>query len=240
MTEIAGQTAQVFQPSESGRPRFGIIHLHEHGMPPLFDRLAITSLFTELGFAGVSLDGQQSWWADRVCTAFDPLISAENYILQHVLPSFRERWNLTPRGIGITGFGDGGQGALRLAFKHPTLFPVVSGISSAIDYYDLYGQGLPLDDMYNSKEQCRQDSVLMHIHPSHYPPHIFFCIDPEDAQWYRGNDRLVEKLNALGIQHEADLTTEAGGHTMAYFEHVAERALRFMLKGLEYESRRLL
>jgi S-formylglutathione hydrolase FrmB len=94
--------------------------------------------------------------------------------------------------------------------------------------------------MYDSKEQCRQDTALMHIHPSHYPPHIFFAIDPDDEDWYRGNDRLHEKLGALGVPHEADLTTRAGGHSWDYFSHQAERALRFLYEGLEQESRRLL
>jgi S-formylglutathione hydrolase len=94
--------------------------------------------------------------------------------------------------------------------------------------------------MYDSKEQCRQDTALMHIHPSDYPPHIFFAIDPADVRWYRGNDRLHEKLNALGIPHTIDLTTEAGGHSWDYFNHMAEPTLRFVHEGLEKESRRLL
>jgi S-formylglutathione hydrolase len=134
----------------------------------------------------------------------------------------------------------GGQGALRLAFKHPELFPVVAAISAAIDYYELYDQGTTIDSMYDSKEQCRQDTALLHIHPSRYPPHIFFCIDPDDANWHRGNDRLHEKLAALGVSHEMDLSTRAGGHSWEYFNHMAERVLKFVRTGLEYESRRLL
>ena len=134
----------------------------------------------------------------------------------------------------------GGQGALRLAFKHPELFAAAAALAPAIDCHELYGQGTPLDDMYDSKEQCRQDTVLMHVHPSHFPPHILFCIDPEDVRWYRGNDRLHEKLNALGIPHEIDFTTRAGGHSWDYYNHMAERALGFLFAGLEHESRRLL
>jgi S-formylglutathione hydrolase len=134
----------------------------------------------------------------------------------------------------------GGQGALRLAFKHPRLFPVVAAISSAIEYHECYGQGTPLDEMYDSKEQCRQDTAILHVHPSHYPPHIFFCIDPTDTAWFRGNDRLQEKLAALGVPHEVDLTTRAGGHSWDYFNHTAGRAVRFVNAGLEQEGRRLL
>ena len=61
-----------------------------------------------------------------------------------------------------------------------------------------------------------------------------------DANWYRGNDRLHEKLSALGIPHTCDLATHAGGHSWDYFNAVAERAVRFIHDGLEQESRRLL
>jgi S-formylglutathione hydrolase FrmB len=45
---------------------------------------------------------------------------------------------------------------------------------------------------------------------------------------------------ALGVSHEADLTTQAGGHSWDYFNHMADRAMRFLMHGLEEESRRLL
>jgi S-formylglutathione hydrolase len=93
--------------------------------------------------------------------------------------------------------------------------------------------------MYDSKEQCRQDTAPMHVDPAHYPPHLFFAVDPDD-DWLRGNERLHEKLAALGVPHTVDLDTRAGGHSWAYFNHLAGRALRFLVAGLEQESRRLL
>jgi hypothetical protein len=35
----------------------------------------------------------------------------------------------------------GGQGALRLAYRHPNLFPVASAISPAIDFHKRYNEG---------------------------------------------------------------------------------------------------
>lgn len=235
---IAGKQADVYDPPT--RPRFGVLYLHGYGLETLCDRPAYTQLFASLKLACVCPHGQHSWWADRVCAEFDPHVTPERYLLDQVLPFFHERWGLAPRAIGLLGISMGGQGALRLAFKHPDLFPVVAGIASAVDHHELHGQGTPLDDMYDSKEQCRQDTALLHIHPSRFPAHIFVCIDPADTTWYRGNDRLHEKLNALGVPHEADLTTQAGGHSWDYFNHMAERAVRFLHAGLEQESRRLL
>jgi S-formylglutathione hydrolase len=237
---IDGKSADVYEPSGLKRPRFGILHLHGHGLETLRERPAFTRWFDELGLPCVCPHGQRSWWADRVCAEFDSRVSPEHYLLNRVLSFFRERWDLAPGAIGLQGISMGGQGALRLAFKQPTLFPVVAAIAPAIEYDRLYGQGLPLDTLYDSKEQCRQDTVLLHIHPSRFPPHIFFCIDPDDHRWYRGNDRLHEKLNALGIPHELDLETRTGGHSWDYFDRMAERITRFIHAGLDQESRRLL
>ena len=71
-------------------------------------------------------------------------------------------------------------------------------------------------------------------------PHVWFACDPADARWFRGNDRLHEKLAALGVPHTADLDTTAGGHDWAYFDRMAEPMIRFVADGLAKESRRLL
>jgi S-formylglutathione hydrolase len=237
---VAGKKVDVFQPADTPRPRFGMLFLHGYGLETLRDNPVYTRLFDQLHVPCVSPHGQHAWWADRICREFDPSISAERHVLDNILPYFKERWQLSPGAIGLFGISMGGQGALRLAFKHPPLFPAVAGISSALDYHQLYGQGLAIDDMYDSNEQCRQDTALLHVPPAHAPPHIYFCIDPADEEWFRGNDRLSEKLTALGVSFTADLTTEAGGHSWQYFNHMAEPVLRFLIDGLTRESRRLL
>jgi len=238
--EIAGKSADVFDPPDVVRPRFGLLFLHDQDGESLRESAIYTRLLHEGKLACVCPQAGQSWWTDRVCPEFDAQVTAERHVLESVLPFLRERWGLAPQGIGLLGIGMGGQGALRLAFKHPRLFPTVAGISSALDYHDLYGRGTALDEMYDCKEQCRQDTALLHVHPAHFSPHIVFCIDPEDRAWYRGNDRLHEKMTALGIAHEIDFTTRMGGHSWPYFEHMAERAIRFLRSGWEQEGRRLL
>lgn len=237
--DIGGKPADVYDLPAEVKPHFGILYLHGAGLETLVDCPAFTRWFDELRLVCVCPHGRQSWWADRVCAEFDPQVTPERHLLQTVVPFFAERWGIAPRGIGLLGISMGGQGALRLAFKYPERFPVAAAIAPAIEYHELYHQGTPLDDMYDSKEQCRQDTVPMHIHPSKFPPHIFSCIDPADP-WLRGSDRLHEKLSALGVPHEIDLTTCAGGHSWDYFNHMAERAVRFVHQGLEQESRRLL
>jgi S-formylglutathione hydrolase len=236
---IRGKPADLYDPPGEARPRFAVLYLHDEDAASLRDRPAFTRLFDELRLGCVCPHGGLSWWAARVCPDFDPALPAERYLLDHVLPFVRERWGIEPPGVGLVGIGMGGQGALRLAFRYPQRFPVVAAMAAAIDYHERYGYGTPLDEMYDSKEQCRQDTAVLHVHPSDYPAHIFFCADPED-DWHRGNDRLHEKLTALGIPHEADLATSGSGHSWAYFDRMAERAVRFVHDGLVRQSRRLL
>jgi S-formylglutathione hydrolase len=238
LERIAGKSADVFAPA--GRPRFAILYLHGAGLETLRDNPTYSRLFAELGLACVCPHGGRCWWVDRLCPEFDPVLSPERHLLDRVMPFFRERFGLAPPRIGLLGVSMGGQGALRLAFRHPEIFPAAAGIASALDFHDLYGQGTTLDQMYDSKEQCRQDTALLHVPPHHAPPHLYFCIDPDDTLWLRGNDRLHEKLTALGVEHTVDLSTRAGGHTWTYFNHRAEPAVRFLVAGLEQESRRLL
>jgi S-formylglutathione hydrolase len=236
---VGGKPADVYEPAGGARPRFGILHLHDAGLTSLRQQAAFTHLFDELALACVTPYAGVCWWADRVCAEFDPRVTPEGHLLDHVVPLFRERWGLGPPAVGLLGMSMGGQGALRLAFKYPQRFPVAAALAPAIEYHELYGQGSALDEMYDSKEQCRQDTAPMHVQPGSSPPHLFFCIDPDDP-WHRGCDRLREKLLALGVPHEADLDTRAGGHSWQYFDHMAPRAVRFLAAGLEQEGRRLL
>lgn len=237
---IAGKCADVFEPCAAPPPRYGVLHLHGFELETLAGNAVFTRCLQELNLACICPHGQRSWWTDRPCLEFDPQVTAERHVLDDVLPYVCERWGLLPRSVAIQGISMGGQGALRLAFKRPDLFPVVGAISPALDYHEWYGRDTPLDDMYSSKEQCRQDTALLHVSPLKFPPHIFFCIDPADVEWYRGNDRLHEKLTALGIEHQIDFSTSRGGHSWEYFNSMAERLERFVVKGLEQESRRLL
>jgi S-formylglutathione hydrolase FrmB len=236
--EIAGKMADVYEPVPA--PRFAVLYLHPVGLETPIESVAFTQALTRHGFACCAPHGARSWWADRICPEFDSTVTAERHLLDAVVPWMQRRWSLKERAIAVLGISMGGQGAVRLGFKYPERFPVVGSIAGAFDYHDWYGQGTPIDEMYESRERCRQDSAILHLNPLKYPPHIWLACDPNDASWYRGNDRLHEKLNAYGIPHVADLETEAGGHTWEYFDHMAAPLFDFVAAGLEKESRRLM
>src|SRR4051794_15678713 len=113
---IAGKHVDVFQPTGQAKPRFAMLFLHGYGLETLWQNEVYTHLFETLKVPCVSPHGQHSWWADRICAEFDRTITAERYLLDHVLPYFNQRWQLTAGAIGLFGISMGGQGALRLAF----------------------------------------------------------------------------------------------------------------------------
>lgn len=238
--EIAGKATDVFDPPVPGRrPRFGIIFLHAYDCRTPRDNPTYTQVLAELGLACICPPGGHYWWVHRPCPSFDGSRTPEAWLLKVIVPFAQERWGLPDRALGLLGCSMGGQAALRLSFKFPERFPAVAALAPALEYHELYGQGGPLDELYDSKEQCRQDTAPMHIQPGHAPPHLSFACDPDDEFWFRGSDRLREKLIALGVEHQADLETRAGGHTWTYFNHQARRAIEFLHGGLVKESMRL-
>jgi S-formylglutathione hydrolase FrmB len=183
---------------------------------------------------------RRSWWTNRICEEFDPRLTAYRHVLDNVVPYIGERWNARPPQIGLLGTSMGGQGALRFAFLHPNLFPVVAALSPAIDYQLRWQDGdetLPL--MYDDPESARQDTATLHVHPLNWPRNIWFCCDPADLRWWDSSDRLRMKLYSLGIPFECDLETSAGGHGFAYYNHMAHKALDFLVRRLEQERLRI-
>jgi esterase/lipase superfamily enzyme len=233
---LGGRSADVFTPAD--RPRFILVFLPDLDDVTPKDNPAWTALLAANRVACVCPTGGESWWAARVCPVFDPAKSGEAYLLEDVLPWALDRFGLRPASVALAGVGAGGQGALRLGFKHPARFRTVASLAGSIDHYELYGRRTCLDEMYPSREHCRQDGVMLHVHPHDWPPNVWFACDP-DSPWLRGNDRLHEKLMALGVPHMVDFTTPACGHSWAYYDRFAPAVIRCVVDGLEKESRRL-
>lgn len=228
---IGGKEAELFLP-QSDSPQGAIVYLHAHGEERLSEKPEFTSLFEKHNLPVICPRGKQSWWLDRICTDFDPEQTPMQYVTDDVVEWIRTELSISPPHIALMGISMGGQGALNIAYRHARTFPVVAAISSAIDFYKAYGQGFPLDQIFASKEEARQESATLHIHPLNWPKHQFFACDPLDPTWFAGNEILASKLASSGIFFECDLTTSHGGHDWPYFTLMAEKALDFINESL--------
>ncbi len=238
--QLAGHPCDIFEPARRNDREFAIVYLHGVRMTRLVDNAAFTSEFARHGLPVVAPMTGPCWWTDRICPQFDPKLTAERHVLDNVLPWVQSRWTAAPPRVALLGTSMGGQGALRLAFKHPARFPVVAAISPAIDYQIRWDEGDEvLPEMYADREAVRQDTATLHVHPLNWPRHTWFCCDPADARWHESADRLRMKLAALGIPHERDLDTTGGGHGFAYYDRMAPQAIGFIAERLDREVRRV-
>jgi S-formylglutathione hydrolase len=234
---IGGKSADVFDPP--GALPFVLVYLHSLAEETPATDPAFTLLLKQHRLRCVAPRGGRSWWADRICTQFDATQTPERYLLDTLVPWAEAAWQLASRAIAIAGVEMGGQGAVRLAFKHPERFPIAASIAGAFDCQEWYGRGTPLDEMYENRERCRLDTAILHIDAHDWPPHAWFCCSPDDAWSYRGNDRLYEKLSAVGVPHTADLDTRAKSG-VRYVEQMTPPMLAFVAGALRAEAKRLM
>ncbi|NBW97252.1 MAG: esterase, partial [Planctomycetia bacterium] len=190
----------------------------------------------------------RSWWLDRTMPQCDAATTPERFVRDAVVTALATMFDARPPGIALIGVGMGGQGALRLAYRHPTVFSIAAAIAPAIDFHlgmrhagerddgDLFDT---LWESYGDVERARQDTAILHVHPLNWPRHQWFASCPDDVHWHDGAQRLHSKLVALGIPHEAVLEGLAGEDTAAFGDRVADAAVKFLVTSLDKESRRI-
>lgn len=238
--QVGGHPVDVYVPPGHSGGGAVVLYLHGVHLNRLGDKAAFVAEFDRHRLPVVAPFTGRSWWTDRICTEFDPAVSAERHVLERVLPFIEARFGARAGRIGLWGTSMGGQGALKLAYKYPNVFPVVAAISPAIDYHLKVREGdETLSLMYEDDEQARQDTALLHIHPLNWPRHQFFCCDPADERWWNSADRLRMKLWSLGVPFECDLDTTGGGHGFEYYSIQAGKAIGFLAERLEKERLRV-
>ncbi|MBA4189330.1 MAG: hypothetical protein C0467_15140 [Planctomycetaceae bacterium] len=229
--QIAGKPADVFDPV--GALPFVLLFLHDEAGDTQATSAVFTAALSKHRLRCVAPHAGPSWWVDRISPAFDAAVTPERHLLDGVVPWIEAAWNVGSRGVAVAGIGMGGQGAIRLALRHPERFPVVGSIAGTMDFQERFDKGTPLDSLYPSREHARQDTAVLHVHPHDWPPHIWFACPTTDPR-HRGNDRLHEKLAAIGVPHTADL--DARGTPDDYITPMVE----FLAAALVRESRRLM
>lgn len=230
--QVDQRDVEIYQPNTETTAGC-VLFLHGHGRIGLSHNRVFSRLFQKSGLVAVCPDGGQSWWLDRHSPDFNPDITPMNWLRESIVPFIESQFQIQTPRIALLGVSMGGQGVLQLAYRYPREFPLVAAISPAIDFHQLHGQGLPLDSMYESLEQARQETVVLRLHPLAWPRHQFLCCDPNDTDWFDGCARLAMKLSSSGIMHERDFDTKAGGHSWDYFNHMAPSAVEHIVSGLQ-------
>lgn len=238
--QVAGHLCDVFQPEQRSEHGYTLIYLHGAQLESLRGKKPFIDQFQRHGFTVVCPQCGPSWWTNRITRAFDPQVSPQSFVLDSVRPFVTDTLGVQPSRIALLGTSMGGQGALRLSYLFPDVFPVVAALSPAIDYQQRVREGDPiLMEMYGDPESARQDTVTLHIHPLNWPRNQFFCCDPNDQRWFDSADRLRMKLSSLGVPFECDLETTAGRHGFEYYNHMAPKAVEYLADALDRERLRV-
>lgn len=225
-----GWSAEVYEPDTS-RPGLALLFLHGHSHKTLSHSDAWTRALEHAGLRAVCPLSSSGWWVEG-----DERIGLDTpleFLQQRVAPSIRRWWDVPEPGIALTGVSLGGQGALKLAYRHAREFPVVAAIAPAIDFHRLFGLGLPLDGFFDDAESARQQTVPLHLNPLSWPRHQLLLCDADDEDWYESVQRLASKLSSSGVLFDQDFTARGLGHCWEYFDSVADDVVEFITSRLE-------
>ena len=89
-TTLAGHPLDVFEPANANEFGYAVLYLHGVHLTRLVENATYTELFDRHGLRVFAPITGPTWWTDRICPQFDPQITAEGYVLQHVLePDWR-------------------------------------------------------------------------------------------------------------------------------------------------------
>lgn len=238
--KIAGHRCRIYEPPTPSEHGYTLLYLHGRYQGTPAESPQLMQRINEHGLRVIAPLMRRCWFADRICSDFDAEITPEQYLLNEIIPYVKQRWDAEPPQIALMGASMGGQAVLRLSYKYPDRFPVVTAFFPAIDFHKRLEEGDKfLNQMYRDAEDARQDTATLHIHPLNWPRHQWFCCDPVDTDWYDSVDRLRMKLYSLGVAHECDLETSAGGHSWEYVDNMAQKAMDFLMRGLEQERLRV-
>ena len=170
-------------------------------------------LLAESRLGAVAVGPRGTWWLPKPVRSFTAAATPEAFVVERVVSELRGQHGA--RAFGLLGVGMGGQGALRIAFKYPRLFPAVAAVHPWIDFHERYWEDEVLQEVFPDVETARQYTATLWINPLDRPLHIHLFAQSGEETWYRGIERLHEKMLAIGVPHE---WTTFEGDPSAYVE----------------------
>ena len=237
---VAGRTCWCCEPPEPSPHGYVAIYLHSSRGERLSERPAVLAALAKRGLRVICPMTGPSWWVDRGGSDDADGPTAERLVIDNVTRLASERWGAEPPQLALVGVGMGGQGALRIAYKRPRMFPVVAAVAPTLDFHHRMADGDPvLRSLYRDVEQARQDTAILHVHPLNWVRHQWFCADSADYESWNAADRLRMKLASMGIPFECDLETTTAEDGGSYVDQMAEPAVDFLARALERERLRV-
>jgi len=182
----------------------------------------------------VAPDGGSSFYINSQ----DGKVNYEDFLLREFIPAIEHRYRAagTRSGRGITGVSMGGYGALRLAFKDPSLFAAVSAqmpalfgtvppILTGVPVHGHRVTGVSAFGAIPSEAFWQRNSPLTLARANaarlHHLQIYFDCGDQDDYGFDSGARSLDRILTEKGIPHEFHIYP--GGHDWNYVAaHFAE------------------
>jgi S-formylglutathione hydrolase len=197
---IGGIDLEIFEPA-SPRAEGGLLLFRGRQPVRWESNLECTRRFSEAGLVVLAPHRGEGWWFDRARIDQPNTRSDMQQLVADVIPLFETRWRIAPPGIALIGIESGGSAAFGLAYRHARRFPIVAAIQPAIDFHLLAGRGGEVDAFFDSPEAARQQTAPLHVHPLDWPKKQWLATHPDDA-WHDGCERLLSKLDSIGIPCE--------------------------------------
>lgn len=171
------------------------------------------------------------WWLDAgempihesSSTAQAP-ISPEAWLTDQLQPDLQE----TGLPYVLAGYEVGGQGALRVAYRHPRKYPIVAAIAPKVDLHNIHGLGTSLDRLFPTAEAVRQQEATVWLNPLLRPNHQLILCDPGNDFCYPGCQTLQTKLSSTGCPHELILETTPRTLWNSELDAAAQRIFAFL------------
>ena len=159
--EVAGHKCFLFEPTTPSEHGYTVLFLHGLQAGRLEHHQPIVEQFERHGLRVIAPKAEHSWWVDRICPRFDPEITGERFVMDHIVPFIAKHMNCEPPRLALLGPSMGGQGALRLAYKYPNIFPVTAAVFPAIDFQLRIEEGDPVTfELFRALETRKVDDVI--------------------------------------------------------------------------------
>ena len=103
--QIAGHPCHTYVPPEPSQHGYTVLYLHGRYQGVPMQHPQMMQYFDRHGLRILAPLTRRSWWSDRICDDFDPQISVERYLLDHIVPFLQEQWQCQPPRIALMGAG---------------------------------------------------------------------------------------------------------------------------------------